>query len=58
MSKNFENLFAPQAEQIVLKFDETPNVFPLKINKNIISEIKGPEIYHGQGFKIFSTIIL
>jgi len=58
MSKNFENLSAPQAEQIVLKFDETPNVFPLKINKNIIIEINGPEIYHGQGFKILSIIKL
>jgi hypothetical protein len=57
MSKKSESLFAPQVEQIVLKLDETPNVFPLKINKNIITDINGPDIYQGQGFNMFSIII-
>jgi len=56
--KNIESLSPPQIEQIVLRLDDTPNVLPLKINRNIIIDINGPDIYQGQELKIKSIFIV
>ena len=58
MLKKLESFSAPHTEQIVLRLDETPNVLPLKISKNIIIDIKGPDIYQGQELKIKSIIMM
>ena len=58
MLKKLESFSAPHTEQIVLRLDETPNVLPLKISKNIIIDIKGPDIYQGQELNIKSIIMM
>jgi hypothetical protein len=58
MLKKLESFSAPHTEQIVLRLDETPNVLPLKISKNIIIDIKGPDIYQGQELNIKSIVMM
>ena len=49
---------APHAVHIVLRLEETPNVFPPIIKANMTIEINGPEIYQGHGSYIILLIIL
>tara|TARA_R100001369_G_scaffold85676_2_gene119511 strand:+ start:253 stop:471 length:219 start_codon:yes stop_codon:yes gene_type:complete len=41
---------------MVLRLEDIPNCFPIKISKNIIKAISGPDTYQGQGSKIHSIV--
>ena len=54
--KNSPNLPAPPKEHKVLRFEDIPNRFPIKIKIAMVKAIKGPETYHGHGCNIIFIV--